>query len=170
MARPPRPNVRSWLGCLLTGAASDRRFMRRTSLASERTRTGPFRGGRVRPPGGTGWTAAGVLNTRQALRRYSAAVVSRKPLDVGELVRQLGSSEPFRLLDVARGHLLAAGEATDEMELARRSRPLSLPAEIQWELLPRLALQAPEYAVAGTVEPAYDVGGDTFDHAAQPEA
>jgi hypothetical protein len=24
--------------------------------------------------------------------------------------------------------------------------------------------------VAGTVEPAYDVGGDTFDYAAQPEA
>src|SRR6266511_6270500 len=73
MARPPRPNVRSWLGCLLTGAASDRRFMRRTSLASERTRSGPFRGGRVRPPGGTGWTAASVLNTPQELRRYSAA-------------------------------------------------------------------------------------------------
>jgi len=66
--------------------------------------------------------------------------------------------------------LAAAGRATDEVELARRGRPLSLPAEIQWELLPRLALEAPEYAVAGTVEPAYDVGGDTFDDAAQPEA
>jgi hypothetical protein len=54
--------------------------------------------------------------------------------------------------------LAAAGRATDEVELARRGRPLSLPAEIQWELLPRLALEAPEYAVAGTVEPA-DVGG-----------
>ena len=66
--------------------------------------------------------------------------------------------------------LAAAGRATDQVELARRSRPLSLPAEIQWELLPRLALEAPAYVVAGTVEPAYDVGGDTFDHAAQPEA
>jgi serine phosphatase RsbU (regulator of sigma subunit) len=66
--------------------------------------------------------------------------------------------------------LVAAGRATDEVELARRGRPLSLPAEIQWELLPRLALTAPEYAVAGTVEPAYDVGGDTFDYAAQPQA
>jgi hypothetical protein len=66
--------------------------------------------------------------------------------------------------------LAAAGRATDEVELARRNRPLSLPAEIQWELLPRLALEAPEYAIAGTVEPAYDVGGDTFDYAAQPEA
>ena len=66
--------------------------------------------------------------------------------------------------------LAAAGRATDEVELARRGRPLSLPAEIQWELLPRLALTAPEYVVAGTVEPAYDVGGDTFDYAAQPHA
>jgi Stage II sporulation protein E (SpoIIE) len=200
-------------------------------------------------------------------------VTDRAPLDVGELVRQLDSSPPFRLLDVARGYLAAAeevdavnlllvdygqellspfggyrgpplgeervdqgeagvayrtqavrvgrvhlgwracvpvtlggerfgvldvrlaaepspglvaelervavalgfalaaaGRATDEVELARRGRPLSLPAEIQWELLPRLALAAPEYAVAGTVEPAYDVGGDTFDYAAQPEA
>ena len=200
-------------------------------------------------------------------------VADRMPLDVGELVRQLGTSPPFRLLDVTRGYLAAAekveavnlllvdygqqllspfgayqgpplgqervdqgeagaayrtqavrvdrvqlgwracvpvtlgaerfgvlevrltvepdpgllveleqvatavafalaaaGRATDEVELARRGRPLSLPAEIQWELLPRLALAAPEYAVAGTVEPAYDVGGDTFDYAAQPEA
>jgi hypothetical protein len=66
--------------------------------------------------------------------------------------------------------LAVAGRATDEVELARRGRPLSLPAEIQWELLPRLALVAPEYVVAGTVEPAYDVGGDTFDYSAQPEA
>jgi serine phosphatase RsbU (regulator of sigma subunit) len=66
--------------------------------------------------------------------------------------------------------LAAAGRATDEVELARRGRPLSLPAEIQWELLPRSALAAPEYVVAGALEPAYDVGGDTFDFAAQPQA
>jgi serine phosphatase RsbU (regulator of sigma subunit) len=66
--------------------------------------------------------------------------------------------------------LAAAGRATDEVELARRGRPLSLPAEIQWELLPRSALTAPEYVVAGALEPAYDVGGDTFDFAAQPQA
>jgi serine phosphatase RsbU (regulator of sigma subunit) len=66
--------------------------------------------------------------------------------------------------------LAASGGATDEVERARRGRPLSLPAEIQWELLPRLALEAPEYTVAGALEPAYEVGGDTFDYAAQPEA
>jgi serine phosphatase RsbU (regulator of sigma subunit) len=200
-------------------------------------------------------------------------VTDRTPLDVGELVRKLGASQPFRLLDLARGYLVAAtrveavnlllvdyggellspfgayqgpplgeervdqgeagvayrtqaarvgrvqlgwrvcvpvslgaarfgvldlrlageptpalvtelervavalafglaavGRATDEVERARRGRPLSLPAEMQWELLPRLALEAPEYSIAGTVEPAYDVGGDAFDYTAQPEA
>jgi serine phosphatase RsbU (regulator of sigma subunit) len=82
------------------------------------------------------------------------------PLLVGELER-VATALAFALT--------AAGKATDEVELARRNQPLSLPAEIQWELLPRLALVAPEYTVAGTVEPAYDVGGDTFDYAAQSE-
>jgi serine phosphatase RsbU (regulator of sigma subunit) len=91
-------------------------------------------------------------------------------------VRLAAEPNPGLLAELARVAtalafaLAAAGRATDEMELARRGRPLSLPAEIQWELLPRLALAAPEYVVAGTLEPAYDVGGDTFDYAAQPQA
>jgi serine phosphatase RsbU (regulator of sigma subunit) len=79
-------------------------------------------------------------------------------------------SELERVATALAFALTAARQATDEVELARRNRPLSLPAEIQWELLPRLALELPQYTVAGTVEPAYDVGGDTFDYAAQPEA
>jgi hypothetical protein len=35
-------------------------------------------------------------------------VTDGRPLDVGELVRRLGSNPPFRLLDVARGFLGAA--------------------------------------------------------------
>jgi hypothetical protein len=61
--------------------------------------------------------------------------------------------------------LVAARRSSDEVELARRGRPLSLPAEMQWELLPGLAFEAAEYSVAGTVEPAYEVGGDLFDYA-----
>jgi len=91
-------------------------------------------------------------------------------------VRLAAEPNPGLLAELARVAaalafaLAVADQATDELELARRGRPLSLPAEIQWELLPRLALAAPEYAVAGTLEPAYEVGGDTFDYAAQPEA
>jgi hypothetical protein len=46
-------------------------------------------------------------------RRHSAGVADRMPLDVGKLVRQLGSSPPFALLDVTRVHLAAAEQAHD---------------------------------------------------------
>jgi serine phosphatase RsbU (regulator of sigma subunit) len=38
-------------------------------------------------------------------------------------------------------------------------------AEIQWSLLPPLAMSVPQVAVAGILEPAYDVAGDSFDYA-----
>jgi serine phosphatase RsbU (regulator of sigma subunit) len=91
-------------------------------------------------------------------------------------VRLAAEPSPGLLAELARVAvalafaLAVAEQATDEVEVARRGRPLSLPAEIQWQLLPRLALAAPEYAVAGTLEPAYEVGGDSFDYAAQPQA
>ncbi|OMI38611.1 putative Sigma factor PP2C-like phosphatase [Streptomyces sparsogenes DSM 40356] len=48
---------------------------------------------------------------------------------------------------------------------ARRGEPMSVAAEIQWSLLPPLAMIMPRVAVAGILEPAYDVGGDSFDYA-----
>lgn len=42
---------------------------------------------------------------------------------------------------------------------------MSLPASIQWNLLPPLQLKTPEVVSIGVLEPAYDVGGDCFDHA-----
>ncbi|WP_318199987.1 PP2C family protein-serine/threonine phosphatase [Streptomyces sp. SCL15-4] len=47
----------------------------------------------------------------------------------------------------------------------RRSEPMSVAAEIQWSLLPPLAMIMPRVAVAGILEPAYDVAGDSFDYA-----
>lgn len=48
----------------------------------------------------------------------------------------------------------------------RRTIPLSLAAEIQHRLLPTsLACEAAQFAVAGALEPADHVGGDTFDYA-----
>lgn len=64
--------------------------------------------------------------------------------------------------------LVAARRYTDRFERIRRRRLLELPAEIQWELLPVLAYDCNEYAVAGSLEPAYQIGGDTFDYAVSP--
>ncbi|MEU0599933.1 GAF domain-containing SpoIIE family protein phosphatase [Streptomyces sp. NPDC006393] len=47
----------------------------------------------------------------------------------------------------------------------RRGEPMSVAAEIQWTLLPPLAMIMPRIAVAGILEPAYDVAGDSFDYA-----
>ncbi|MEU9443186.1 PP2C family protein-serine/threonine phosphatase [Streptomyces sp. NPDC048304] len=47
----------------------------------------------------------------------------------------------------------------------RRDEPMSVAAEIQWSLLPPLAMIMPRVAVAGVLEPAYDVAGDSFDYA-----
>jgi serine phosphatase RsbU (regulator of sigma subunit) len=54
---------------------------------------------------------------------------------------------------------------TDRFEMLRRRRELGLAAEIQWELLPSLAFELPAFSIAGTVEPAYEIGGDNFDYA-----
>lgn len=70
--------------------------------------------------------------------------------------------------DVARvlGHVLTgARRYTDRFEILRRRRELGLAAEIQWELLPSLAFELPGFSIAGTVEPAYEIGGDNFDYA-----
>lgn len=54
--------------------------------------------------------------------------------------------------------VLAAGRFTDLFEQARRARPLSLEAEVQWGLQPVRAFSCPEFSLAGQLVPAYDVG------------
>jgi serine phosphatase RsbU (regulator of sigma subunit) len=56
---------------------------------------------------------------------------------------------------------------TDLFERVRRRRDLILAAEIQWELLPVLAYEADEFSVAGALEPAYAIAGDSFDYAVE---
>lgn len=59
--------------------------------------------------------------------------------------------------------LLAAGRYTDLFERARRRRPLSLEAEMQWGLQPVRAFSCEQFSLAGQLVPAYDVGGDNYD-------
>ncbi|MEW2139618.1 PP2C family protein-serine/threonine phosphatase [Streptomyces sp. NPDC005409] len=61
--------------------------------------------------------------------------------------------------------VIANRSFTDVYQWGRRTRPLSLAAEIQHRLLPAsLACEAAQFAVAGALEPAEHVGGDTFDY------
>ncbi len=59
--------------------------------------------------------------------------------------------------------ILAASRFTDLFEQARRARPLTLEAEVQWGLQPVRAFSCPEFSMAGQLVPAYDVGGDSYD-------
>lgn len=65
--------------------------------------------------------------------------------------------------------LAAARRYTDRFERIRRRRDLILAAEIQWELLPVLAYETRQFALAGHLEPAYEIAGDTFDYAVSTE-
>ncbi|GAB4080981.1 serine/threonine-protein phosphatase [Modestobacter muralis] len=47
----------------------------------------------------------------------------------------------------------------------RTAAPMSLSAHLQWQTLPPLVMTTPDVALAGILEPAYDVGGDSFDYA-----
>ncbi|MEY2230239.1 MULTISPECIES: PP2C family protein-serine/threonine phosphatase [Streptomyces] len=61
--------------------------------------------------------------------------------------------------------VIANRSFTDVYQWGRRTRPLNLAAEIQHRLLPAsLACEAAQFTVAGALEPATHVGGDTFDY------
>lgn len=67
--------------------------------------------------------------------------------------------------------VIANRSFTDVYQWGRRTVPLSLAAEIQHRLLPAsLACEAAQFAVAGALEPADHVGGDTFDYAIDRDA
>ncbi len=53
----------------------------------------------------------------------------------------------------------------DLFALVRRSRPMSLAAEIAWNLLPPLTFGTDRLVISSVLAPAYEVGGDTFDYA-----
>jgi serine phosphatase RsbU (regulator of sigma subunit) len=66
--------------------------------------------------------------------------------------------------------IIANRRYTDLFEWGRRSVPLSLAAEIQHRLLPgSFTCEAGQFTVAGWLEPAGDVGGDTFDFSVERE-
>jgi len=70
-----------------------------------------------------------------------------------------------RLAGLVADMLVTKSMYTDRFFQARRRQPMSLSAEMQWQLLPPLMMTAPQVAVAGALEPAYDVAGDSFDYA-----
>src|ERR1700743_2919794 len=70
------------------------------------------------------------------------------------------------LLGVFAGMALAGMDrVTDAQRVRRHGRSLSLPASMQWDLLPPWGIRMPGALVAAVLEPAYDVAGDAYDYA-----
>ena len=59
----------------------------------------------------------------------------------------------------------AATRVSDVPYIRRRGRATSLPASMQWDLLPPLSAHGGGAVIAGLLEPAYDIAGDAFDYA-----
>jgi serine phosphatase RsbU (regulator of sigma subunit) len=70
-----------------------------------------------------------------------------------------------RLAGLVAEMLVTKNSYTDQFFQARRSAPMTLAAEIQWALLPPTNMITPQVALAGILEPAYGVAGDSFDYA-----
>jgi len=61
--------------------------------------------------------------------------------------------------------LVSKRRYTDALLRSRRTEALSLAAEMQWGLLPPLSCATSRVSVSGILEPAYSIGGDSFDFA-----
>lgn len=75
-----------------------------------------------------------------------------------------------RLAGLVADMLVTKNAYTDRFFQARRRHPMSVAAEIQWSLLPPLSMNNPQVSVAGVMEPAYEVAGDSLDYALNDDA
>jgi serine phosphatase RsbU (regulator of sigma subunit) len=124
------------------------------------------------PPGRALATQTVVLERDVDGTRVFAPVTNRGEA-IGVLELLLGESPDEQVLaEVAfAAHALAYvvianRRFTDLFEWGQRSVPLSLAAEIQHRLLPgSYTCEAGQFTLAGWLEPAGNVGGDTFDFA-----
>jgi serine phosphatase RsbU (regulator of sigma subunit) len=74
--------------------------------------------------------------------------------------------EQAELLGVFAGLVTAlTARVSDVPHVRRRGRAMSLPASMQWDLLPPLSTRTDGALIAGLLEPAYDIAGDSFDYA-----
>ena len=70
-----------------------------------------------------------------------------------------------QLASLVADMLVTKNQYGDGMELTRRRMDMDLAAELRWSLLPPLTFSHPQVALAGVLEPAYEIAGDCFDYA-----
>jgi hypothetical protein len=121
--------------------------------------------------GGRSFTTGGQVEepVDGGVRLWSVVVDGAARLGVMCVTVSMVDSEGRALADSLAGVIAALlvtrGQCTDAYTSLRRSEKLSLAAEMQWDLLPPLSLDSGRVSVAGLIQPAYEVGGDSFDYA-----
>ncbi|MFH7600502.1 PP2C family protein-serine/threonine phosphatase [Streptomyces racemochromogenes] len=87
------------------------------------------------------------------------------------VLRATGPQFDERDLDVCRtlaslATLIVVSKSThnDLLVLRSRSRPMTLQAELLWAFLPPRTIGTSQATSTAVLEPAYDIGGDAFDH------
>ncbi|MHB1855299.1 MAG: PP2C family protein-serine/threonine phosphatase, partial [Acidimicrobiales bacterium] len=121
--------------------------------------------------GGRCFTTAGQVQepTGEGVRLWSVVVDGAARLGVICVTVAEADDEARALADslagVVAALLVTRGQCTDAYTTIRRSQNFTLAAEMQWDLLPPLSLDSGRVSVAGLIQPAYEVGGDSFDYA-----
>ncbi|MGW6899618.1 PP2C family protein-serine/threonine phosphatase [Streptomyces sp. NPDC054919] len=123
-------------------------------------------------PAGRAFLRGGVVEVPQTLsgvRMYLPLLDGSDTVGVMALTLDAVGDDDRRLLSRLSGlvadMLVTKGAYTDQFFRVRRREPMSVSAEIQWSLLPPMSMSVPQVEVAGILEPAYRIAGDSFDYA-----
>jgi Stage II sporulation protein E (SpoIIE) len=106
-----------------------------------------------------GEPAITYLCLAEGAERFGVIEIEHGPVFKGDAT---GLTSALRILVLT---IVSKRRYTDVVLKTRRARPLSIAAEMQWDLLPPLSCSTPAAAISGTLEPAYSTGGDSFDYA-----
>lgn len=101
----------------------------------------------------------GVIYLPVSVRGERIGVLALSPVPADP---RLGAELP-EVATLLAHELSVAAAGTDRYLVAARSRRLTLAAEMQWGLLPGRSRVRKSFSLAGQLEPAYAVRGDTFD-------
>ncbi|GAA3399221.1 PP2C family protein-serine/threonine phosphatase [Streptomyces roseoviridis] len=114
-----------------------------------------YRSQRIQQPrdGGTAWVPMVDGIERVGVMKVTAEALTPRLLDECQVLAGLAtllimSKKPYMDVLVERS----------------RSRPMSLQAELVWAFLPPRTIGTPSVTSSAVLEPAYDIGGDAFDH------
>ncbi|MBE1530900.1 PP2C family protein-serine/threonine phosphatase [Actinomadura algeriensis] len=90
--------------------------------------------------------------------------VLRITMDEGEAESggALGAAESLAALIALL--IVSKSPSSDSLTRLVRTRPMTVSAEMQWRLLPPMTFANNEMVIAAALEPAYKLGGDTFDY------